>query len=61
MVEGETVQETLHLKVALGFPSKLALILVLEDGLYSCLGARYIAERLFWTLLFSRVKVTNWI
>lgn len=45
MVEGETIQETLHLKVELGFPLKLALILVLEDGIYSCVGPRYIAER----------------
>lgn len=52
MVEGETIQETLRLKVVLGFPLKLALILSLEYGIYSCLGARYIAERLVWTPLF---------
>ena len=52
MVEGETTRETLHVKVVLGFPLKLALVLVLEDGIYRCIGARYIAERLFWTPLF---------
>lgn len=34
MVEGETIQETLRLKVALGFPLKPALILVPKDGVY---------------------------
>lgn len=60
-MEGETIQETLHRKVALGFPLKPALIPVLGGGMYSCLGAGCIAERLVWTPLVERVKGTNHI